>query len=55
MKLLTYLVTYVDDHHVKHITVVKGMDAVKFIKTRFIVLDFHVVEVIEREEVELVW
>ena len=55
MKLLTFLVTYLDDNSTKHITIVKGLDSVNFIKDRFIILDYHVVEVVERGEVELVW
>lgn len=55
MELLTYLVTYIDDHHVKHITIVKGMEAIRFIKARFLVVDFYVVENVEHKEVELVW
>ena len=55
MKLLTYLVIYLDDNRTKHITVVKGLDSLNFIRDRFTVLEYSVVEMIEYKEVELVW
>ena len=55
MKLLTYLVIYLDDNRTKHITVVKGIDSLNFIRDRFTVLEYSVVEMVEYKEVELVW